>query len=50
MAIEEREGSNVVVATACPYCGADLPEQASLAIHLGRSCPATTETPPGGAA
>ena len=50
MAIEQREDSNVVVATACPYCQRSLPEQTSLAIHLERSCPATSNTSPGGAA
>ncbi|WP_276274171.1 hypothetical protein [Haloarcula litorea] len=46
MAIEERDTS-AVVAAACPYCDAPLPEQTSLAIHLERDCPATSGDEPG---
>jgi len=33
-------GSMDVVTTACPYCGADIGEQESLAKHLRHTCEA----------
>jgi len=42
MALDHRNDSRTVVATACPFCDAALPEQTSLAVHLDQECPHTT--------